>query len=217
MRERRRGEWWCLLAYQSPWWPPVPPVAQGPVTHFRVHVTNHPGSSHLLSYPDLPQPTGFPIPAIHSPYDPRCPHYALPLSPPSYSSFSPTLSLNAPFSISLHFCLSSAQVQSAGHVPSTSFSLCPGLFQMPLAVLSLMATIKILPLTISWGNHVTSLHHFMRERRREKKHHRAGSLCYLFSECQVIWPMDLWGFFCLPCLWWEWWGYNSVHPHTAFT
>ena len=47
---------------------------------------------------------------------------------------------------------------SPHHVQSTSFSFCSGLFQMPLAVLCLIFTIKSFPLTIPWSSHAISLY-----------------------------------------------------------
>lgn len=42
-------------------------------------------------------------------------------------------------------CFSPTQVQSVSHVQSPAFSLCSRLFEMPLAVLPLIATIKTFP------------------------------------------------------------------------
>lgn len=68
----------------------------------------------------------------------------------------------------LFFCFSHGQVQSAGHVLSTMFSLCSGLFQMsgcspsfvslpPSLPLSHIYN-KIFPLTMSGINHAVSLY-----------------------------------------------------------
>lgn len=54
---------------------------------------------------------------------------------------------------SLLFCFSHGQIQSAGHGQSTPFFLCSDLFQMPLAVLALISTIKTFPLTTPWNEH----------------------------------------------------------------
>jgi len=74
------------------------------------------------------------------------------------------------------------QVQSAGHVHSTSVSLCSGLFQMPLAVLCLLHTYhKNLPLnhTIEWSCY-QFIQYFFSKR---------GFLCRLWS---------CWNSFCRP-------------------
>lgn len=85
---------------------------------------------HLLLYPKLPP----------SSYDP--------LFLDTYFSLSFSLS-----SSSLLFCFSHGQIQSAGHGQSTPFFLCSDLFQMPLAVLALISTIKTFPLTTPWKEH----------------------------------------------------------------
>lgn len=48
-------------------------------------------------------------------------------------------------------------VQSAGRVQSALLSLCFGFFQMPLAVLSIIPTIKTFPSNIPRSGHVLSL------------------------------------------------------------
>lgn len=55
--------------------------------------------------------------------------------------------------LSLLFCFSHGQIQSAGHGQLTPFSLCSDLFQMPLADLALISTIKTFPLTTPWNEH----------------------------------------------------------------
>ena len=57
-----------------------------------------------------------------------------------------------PLSPGLLFLSPHGQVQSTGHVQST-FSLCSALFQVPLAVLSLISTNKTFHLTITWNTH----------------------------------------------------------------
>lgn len=47
--------------------------------------------------------------------------------------------------------------QSAGHVQSTAFSVCSGLSQMPLTVLSIESTIETFLSTIPSNRHVVSL------------------------------------------------------------
>lgn len=53
-------------------------------------------------------------------------------------------------------CLSPVQAQAAGHGQCITFSA--GLFQMPLAILSLMCTIQSFPLTIPWSSPAASLY-----------------------------------------------------------
>lgn len=73
---------------------------------------------------------------------------------PCYSCWVPRASLSGFLLLHYDFFISSAifhsftdsagHVQATGHVQST-FSLCAGLFRMPLAVFSLISTIKMFP------------------------------------------------------------------------
>ena len=67
------------------------------------------------------------------------------LLPLSWSSLSLPLLLSLPPVLSFH-----GQVQSASHVQSAPFSVCSGLFQKPLAVLSLISTIKSFSSATFW-------------------------------------------------------------------
>lgn len=96
----------------------VSSVSQVPVTHFKVYVST----------------------------------LALLTSSSTFSSLQ-LLGSPTPCSIpaSLTVCVLSvlpSLTDSSGHVQSTSFSLSSGLFQMPLAALPLISTIKAFPLTV---------------------------------------------------------------------
>lgn len=103
-----------------------------------------PSPSHPCPNPKLP-PARAPLPpASPSPYDLAI----LANSPlPQLCSLPVSLAMLSLFSIP---CLlpsladSPRHVKSVGHAQSTSFSLCSGLLQVPLAVLALMSTIRIL-------------------------------------------------------------------------
>ena len=41
---------------------------------------------------------------------------------------------------------------------SVCYFLCSGLFRMPLAILSLISTVKMVPSTIPWDSHIVSLY-----------------------------------------------------------
>lgn len=73
-----------------------------------------------------------------------------PLSPLLFSHSSPNLSSHGP-------------VQSAGHVQCIVSSPCSGLFQMPLALLSIIATIKSFSSSVPRSHHILL---FTREMRQ---------------------------------------------------
>lgn len=139
----------------------VPSVSQAPVTHFKVHacilglLTS---SSTLPLAHRLPSPQPFALPISHYSHYSLC--HTLSLS----SSHCPlTLSLCLLFPLTLSISLfslfsgcyspsptdSPGHDKSAGHIQSSS-SLCPGLRQVGLSVLSFVSTTK--PLTRSWSS-----------------------------------------------------------------
>lgn len=106
----------------------------------------HPYSSHPSLYPKLLQLNGFPSSSFL--YNPAVSKCSLgPLFPlPTFFGF---LCLHSLLFLSRSPSLSShGQVRSAGHVWSTTLSLCSGLLQVPLAVLSLISAINTFPSTI---------------------------------------------------------------------
>lgn len=101
-------------------------------------------SYNYLWFSHLPHPSpvhGLPSPSILCPYKPVTLSICALDHLWSYSLGSLSLDHLLFLSGSSH-----GQIQSAGHIPSTNLSPCSGLFQMPLAALSLIIYNKHLPL-----------------------------------------------------------------------
>jgi hypothetical protein len=136
---------WCLLAYHSTCWPLVSAVSLVLVTHLRSMLAHR----WLFSCCPLPSPSpAHGLPSLSSSALLITLLFQLCLL--STLSLSPFLSLP---SLSLYF-----SVQSASHGQCPTFFLCSGLFQKPLAVLSLLSTIKTFPLTIIRSDHALRLY-----------------------------------------------------------
>lgn len=92
-------------------------------------------------------------------------------SPCSYPNLLTTLYFQCAHSVflnhshpsSLYSCFSHGQVLSASHVQANTFSLCSGLFQIPLPVLFFISIIKTFPLTTASNCLISHLYSYVVE------------------------------------------------------
>lgn len=116
-------------------------VSQVLVTHFKVHASQHPSPSHHLPSPKLPSAHGLPSPSVTH----RAPNPALLTEP------HPTPASLTDFSVPIpHYCPFQQIFMTRPRLLamlSLFLSLWFSLFRMPLALLSLISTIKTSPFT----------------------------------------------------------------------